>query len=227
MLRPGWHHCFADLLMTGFQHNLLCHICSSSFHLSFFPGSSPLIWLCLFSFFHCFNASCQIECLWDSFLDFRGLKGLFFFFSPSTPPPLFSLLKLLFFISLFPFFFSWDSRLVFPISLLAQSFTSNFLCVLMVEARSSCGKKEEGHMPPNRFLCSPVWHWNAWRSSSPQGFTGLSCAVISSHIWHSGFKCQVEAHQSQKFPSATPTVSPAFVRPEHKNEAATQQEWPT
>lgn len=31
-----------------------------------------------FPFFHCFNASCQIECLWDSFLDFRALEGLLF-----------------------------------------------------------------------------------------------------------------------------------------------------
>lgn len=28
-------------------------------------------------------------------------------------------------------------------------------------------------------------------------------------------------------PSAKPTVSPVCVRPEHKNEATTQQEWPT
>lgn len=28
-------------------------------------------------------------------------------------------------------------------------------------------------------------------------------------------------------PSAKPTVSPVCVRPDHKNEATTQQEWPT
>lgn len=106
VLCPGWYHCFMDLLMAGFQHNLLCHICSSSSHLFFFPGSSPLIWLCLFPFFHCFNASCQIECLWDSFLDFRALEALFFvvfFCNPASalfPPQLSSLSSLFFFLFL-------------------------------------------------------------------------------------------------------------------------------
>lgn len=34
-LARGRYHCLLDLLMAGFQHNLLCHICSSSSHRSF------------------------------------------------------------------------------------------------------------------------------------------------------------------------------------------------
>lgn len=34
-LARGCQHCLLDLLMAGFQHNLLCHICSSSSHRSF------------------------------------------------------------------------------------------------------------------------------------------------------------------------------------------------
>lgn len=64
-----------------------------------FPGSRPLIWLCLLPFFHCFNAACQIECFRVttlSFLDYRTLEVLFFFLHPSlcsfssslsSPPP--------------------------------------------------------------------------------------------------------------------------------------------
>lgn len=73
----------------------------------FFPGSSPLIRLCLFPFFHCFNASCQIECLRVttlSFLDYRALQGLCFL--SETPPPPFFFFN---FLSHFFFFFSWDN----------------------------------------------------------------------------------------------------------------------
>lgn len=76
----------------------------------FFPGSSPLIRLCLFPFFHCFNASCQIECLRVttlSFLDYRALQGLCFL--SETPPPPF------FFFNFLSHFFSFSPETMAPI----------------------------------------------------------------------------------------------------------------
>ena len=98
-------------------------------------------------FFHCFNASCQIECLWDSFLDYRALE-VFFFRNPASA--LFSPT----FTSSSCFIFSWDSRSVFPISLLTQILTSNFLCVTVAWERSWCGANEAGHILLNQLLFS-------------------------------------------------------------------------
>lgn len=121
--------------------------------LSFFPGSSPLIWLSPFSFFHCFNASCQIECLWVttlSFLDYRPLEG---FFLPCIAASALFPLQLPLFYPILPlfFFFSLDRRPVFPISLLSQTLTSISLSVgLMIGKRHSWYSRKV-HMLLNLF----------------------------------------------------------------------------
>lgn len=120
---------------------------------SFFPGSSPLILLCLFPFFHCFNASCQIESLQVtalSFLDYRALEvlGFFKFLFPLQPH--------------FPLFSSWTSSFLSScfffsvLSMMVALFTS-FLCVLMIVARSSWhpGGRKESTRHSTRSLCSP------------------------------------------------------------------------
>lgn len=123
----------------------------------------------------------------------------FLLFFSATPPPLFFLLNSLLYLPCFFFFFSWDCRSVFPISLLAQTLTSNFLCFLTVGARSSCGKKDGGHVSLNQFLCSPGSYWEVLRSSSPQGFIGLSC-YQQLHLAFRIQLCQVEAHRSLNLP---------------------------
>lgn len=106
--------------------NLLSHVWGSSSHLTFpffvFIWKQPSYRASLSS--PALMHLCQIRCIWDSFLDHRALRGLFLPLQPpsSTLPPQ------LFFIPL-P---SCDSRLVFPISFLAQTLTSNFPGVLVV-----------------------------------------------------------------------------------------------
>lgn len=100
----------------------------------FFPGSSPLIRLCLFPFFHCFNASCQIECLRVttlSFLDYRALQGLCFL--SETPPPPFFFFN---FLSHFFFLFLLRQWLLFPKSFLLQTLTSSFSVFLRMEKKN-------------------------------------------------------------------------------------------
>lgn len=88
------YHCLVDLLMAGFQHNLLCHICSSSSHRSF---PSPFFsWklqqrsylvsppsLSSIALMHLVRLSVSETHFWIS----EPSRVCCFFFSPPRPPP--------------------------------------------------------------------------------------------------------------------------------------------
>ncbi len=228
-----------DLLMAGFQHNLLCHICSSSSRLPLFffleaallsSFASSLSSIALMHLVRLSVSESQLSHFW--IIEPSRVCCFFFFllqtrlrsFSSSTssslssPPPFFF------------FFFSWDSRPVFPISLLLQTLTSISFCVLMIGARNSWypGGLHKSLSQFLSSLCTPGSCWEGSKSPSPQGFTRPPCTVISGYAWHSKFICAKWKHIYITIsPFAKPTVSPECVRPEHKNKATTQREWPT
>lgn len=146
-----------------------------------FPGSSSLISRCLslssIALMHLVRLSVSETHFWII------EPSRFFFCNPASA--LFSPT----FASSSCFIFSWDSRSVFPISLLTQILTSNFLCIIVFWERSWCGANEGGHILLNQLLFSPGSYWEVLRSLSPQGFICVLFTVISSYTWHSESNC--------------------------------------
>lgn len=148
-----------DLLMAGFRHNLFCHICSSSSHLSFFFLEAAL--LSGFASFLSSIALMHLVRLNVSETHFWVLEPsrVCFFPLSAAPPPLLSLFNYLFFIFIFfSSFFSWACKLVFPISLLAQTLTSTFLCFLMVWSKELTWEEGRGPCVTQPVLMLPLDH---------------------------------------------------------------------
>lgn len=144
--------------MAGFRHNLFCHICSSSSHLSFFFLEAAL--LSGFASFLSSIALMHLVRLNVSETHFWVLEPSRVCFFPSLQPhprsfPSSTISSLS---SFFSSFFSWACKLVFPISLLAQTLTSTFLCFLMVWSKELTWEEGRGPCVTQPVLMLPLDH---------------------------------------------------------------------
>lgn len=180
--------------VDGFQRNLLCHICSASSHLCFFPLEAAL----LSGFASSFSsiALMYLVRLGVSEIHFwiiEPSRVCFFCNSTSTffPPQLSPHLS------------------VFPISFLVQTLTFNFLCVLLIPANAFMW--EEGRRP---YVTQAVIMLPQFMLVSVEAYAASGIHVTAVHSYqqlHLAFRIQlwkVEAHQSHNLWM----VSPVCVR---------------
>lgn len=143
-----------DLLMAGFQHNLLCHICSSSSHLPLFFLEAALL--------SCFASSLSSIALMH-LVRLRVSKSQLSHFWIIEPSRFWVFLNFFFPCNPTSLFFPLEPPLFYPPVFFlctfydGRSLFTSFLCVLMIVARSSWhpGGRKESTRHSTRSLCSP------------------------------------------------------------------------